>query len=486
MADPQPFRFVELHARNRPSALALSTAQRDYTFEDLRDYATAIAGVLRRRGVAPGDVVLSQLRPDLGLLFLEAVFHEAAVWSSAPSSGLEGAGPFDWLLAHEAVNTVPEARTIVVDDEFMQEVANSAHTDAPLVYPSFDSVCRVAYTSGTTGRPLAVAGTVARQGRLPSPWLEGWPFFSLIQGFSGSGVKTACSCVHLGETYICPGEAADNVALARRNFVATLQGSPAQLAEFLALVEQQSPGTLDIDTVQCIGGFLPASLVDRVHRTLGATVTALYGSSEVGMVAMRRNVTDRPSVVGRPLPGVTIEVVDEARRPVAPGTEGDVRIRTDRRHVGYFGETGDAGQAVRDGWFYPGDRGRLVDDELELTGRAAEVINAGGSKFSPDVVESRVVDFAGVMDAAVVPAETADGLSSYAVLVVCDVTVDLYTLIEPLQRWCGGVAPASIFRVSSILRDENGKIQRAAMAEQLRSDPRARGAGAPTAGGITA
>lgn len=468
MTAPQPFQFLEHYARYSPDAVCLSTYERDYSYGESHAYATSIAGLLRRRGLRPGQLVVAQLRNELNLLFMEAVYHEAAIWSSyAGTVGIDEPLAFDWLIAHETTGTFPAERTIVVDEAFMVEVARAEYRDSPLAYESFDSVCRLSFSSGTTGRPLAIGSTVARQARPAQGWLETRPFFSLIHGFSGSGVKTANAMIAHGDTYICPGRPEENVDLALRNYVAALQGSPAQLTEFLDLLAAREDHHHDIVEVQYIGSFLSEHLLSRLRSELGASVVACYGSNEVGMVTQRRDVRDNPHDVGPPLPGITVEIVDEAGHPVPAGVDGDIRIRTNRRSTGYVGG-GDPG-ALRGEWFLPGDRGHLSrEGHLVLAGRSSEVINAGGVKFHPDAVEGSLLALEGVRDAAIIPHIGDDGFAGYAAVVVVDDGFDLGGLIGSLTTWCSNVPPSAVVRVEEIERDPNGKIRRRSLVDLIR------------------
>ena len=469
MPEPQPFFFLEYHGTFHPSAIALSTYARDFTYAETLAYAKSIAALLRRRGVRPGDVVAVNVPDELNLFFMQALLHEAAIWCSAPrtleDSTLE---LFDWMLAPALIDGFDTDRTILIDDEFMTRVAAAEHSDEPRRYDDFDSVCRISFSSGTTGVPLAIPSTVAHQARPAVGWLESRPFFSLIKGFSGSGMKAAIASVLHGDTYICPGTPEENITLAQRNYVATLQGSPAQLAEFIELFERREDRRSDIATVEFIGSFLSEALLAKVRDVLGASVTACYGSTEVGMISVRHNVTDNPADVGVPLAHVTVEIVDNDGQPVAAGAEGIVRVRTTRREPTYF-RTGPH-DVIRDGWFYPGDLGRLrPDGHLVLAGRASEVINAGGVKFSPDRVEGALAACEGVRDGAIIPFESPEGLSGYAAVVVCEDGFDLGTLIEPLRDACGGANPVSIFRVEHVERDDNGKVRRRELAARIHS-----------------
>ncbi len=470
LKDPQPFLYLAHHARQRPDVVAMSTIERDYTFAETYVFARALAGLFRERGVAPGDVVACRVANHLQLFFLEAVFHEAAIWCNPPTDEvLLGPVGVNWLVTPTPVAGFAPERTIVIDDDVLRSLNTSTFAGAPRAYPSMDSVCRLTFSSGTTGVPLAIASTVARQGHVNRDATDLYPFLSLMRGFVGSGGKSATNAMCEGDTFVCSGSPEDNVTLAQRNFVATIQGSPLQIAEFLDILERRENQETSIVDVQFIGSYLPPALLERIHRVLGATVTALYGSSEVGYVTRRKPVTGDTHNVGRPLPGAEVQIVG-ANGDVLPSmTEGIVRMRTTRKNVGYFRADEVTRHHVREGWFYPGDLGRLNDDgELELLGRVSEVINIGGVKFNPEVLDATVSSLPGVNDAATITWDT-ESAPGYAVLVVTDEDVDVASLTDPIRVASGGLAPAAVFRVPAIQRGVTGKVQRAAMATWVRS-----------------
>ena len=260
------------------------------------------------------------------------------------------------------------------------------------------------------------------------------------------------------------------MTLAQRNFVSTLQGSPAQLVEFLDLLQLRDNRQTDIATVQYIGSFLSERLLQRIHNELGASVTALYGSSEVGMICVRDNVQDNPADVGVPLAHATVEIVDEQEQVVATGVEGVVRVRSTRRTPAYYGSSNSDRFAVRGGWFYPGDLWVLTaEGHLVLAGRRTDVINAAGVKFNAAILDEFLKSEDGVRDGAIITYPDADDLPGYAALVVVEDYFELTSLIEPLRVASGGVAPASIIRVGNIARDQNGKVPRAQLTETIRA-----------------
>ena len=83
-------------------------------------------------------------------------------------------------------------------------------------------------------------------------------------------------------------------------------------------------------------------------------------------------------------PVCPVEIVDDEGRLLSVGKEGRIRVKSDTMVWPFSGSMFETEDGKGDGWFYPGDIGRLDDDGLLIvTGRADEVINAGGIKFTP-------------------------------------------------------------------------------------------------------
>jgi fatty-acyl-CoA synthase len=101
---------------------------------------------------------------------------------------------------------------------------------------------------------------------------------------------------------------------------------------------------------------------------------------------------------GQPIPRHELRIVDDAGAPRASRVEGRVQFRGPSSMQGYF-ENADATAAVvrEGGWIDTGDLGFVDDDgELFVTGRAKDVIIAGGRNIYPQEVEEAVADVPGI------------------------------------------------------------------------------------------
>ena len=100
--------------------------------------------------------------------------------------------------------------------------------------------------------------------------------------------------------------------------------------------------------------------------------------------------------VGRPLPGVEIEIRDDEGRPVPAGTSGEVYVRGEQVSGEYLGRASNVGT---DGWFPTRDGGSIdADGYLFLEGRIDDVIVRGGENLSPGEIEEVLLEHDAVAD----------------------------------------------------------------------------------------
>ena len=137
--------------------------------------------------------------------------------------------------------------------------------------------------------------------------------------------------------------------------------------------------------------FAPAGLVPRVGRPVYGlaenTLGVAFGFDEAPDLEWQGRPV--PSV-GRPLPGMTVEVRDEAGQAGAQGVEGEIVVRGPSLMDGYFEDPIGTAEALRAGWLHTGDLGVVHRDQLYVTGRRKDLIIKGGVKLHPYEIE-RVV-----------------------------------------------------------------------------------------------
>jgi long-chain acyl-CoA synthetase len=214
-------------------------------------------------------------------------------------------------------------------------------------------------------------------------------------------------------------------------------------------------------------------LLPKVRATLRQSLTSrlydAYVTSEAGYISCFRpeHPLERDDSVGVALPGVELEIVDETGTPLPAGELGEIRTRGPTTPSGYHRNDSATDIAFRDGWFYPGDRGRLDDAGfLELRGRARQQFARAGIKVFPEEIEAIVCLHPAVDAAAAVSPEGA-GEQPIVLFFTASARVspaELGAFIA--ERLSSHKRPDRLVRVNALPRGALGKLRRDVLARE--------------------
>ncbi|GAA2730915.1 class I adenylate-forming enzyme family protein [Streptomyces nogalater] len=244
---------------------------------------------------------------------------------------------------------------------------------------------------------------------------------------------------------------------------------PAQLRDLLALpAAGGGDAPLRLREVRTGGAPVPRELADGVRRVLGARLIVQWGMTEIGAGTYTRpgDPPEAAGTIGRPALGAAVRVHRDGR-PAAPGETGELQYRSPWMFSGYHR----APEATRaaftpDGWLRTGDLAALrPDGSVVYRGRADELINRGGLKFSALEVEELLDDLPQLAQHAVV-ARPDPRLGQRACLVVALRPGTRLTLDDVTGHLAGkGLAtyklPEQLVVVDRLPTTVTGKIARA-------------------------
>jgi acyl-coenzyme A synthetase/AMP-(fatty) acid ligase len=239
----------------------------------------------------------------------------------------------------------------------------------------------------------------------------------------------------------------------------------------------------------CIGAGEPLNpeVIEAWQRGTGQTIRDGYGQTEtVILVANFPPLPVKPGSMGKPSPGLTIDVVDDTGREVPAGTEGDIAVKVaPMRPVGLFKEYWRNPEAtstcLRGDWYITGDRAiRDGDGYLWFVGRSDDVIISAGYRIGPFEVESALVEHPSVAEAAVVASpDEIRGEIVKAFVILAPGHQPSEQLVQDLQEHVKRVTapykyPREIEFTTELPKTISGKIRRV----ELRQRERDRKAGA--------
>lgn len=354
--------------------------------------------------------------------------------------------------------------------------------------PRSDDVALVLHTSGSTGPPKRVplthanlstsAANVARTYALSADDVSlcVMPLFH-VHGLVASVLATLAT----GGTVVVPAKFSPLSfwRIAREHRATWYSAVPTLHRLLLARAEPGAPrpaGAERLRFIRSCSAALAPQVMSEVEAAFAAPVLEAYGMTEAAHQIASNPCPPgarRCGSVGRGT-GVSISIMDDAGRHLAPGERGEVAVKGPTVTSGYENDPEANAAALVDGWFRTGDQGVLDGDGyLTLTGRLKELINRGGEKISPHEVDQVLLSHPKVLEAVCFGTPHATWGEEVAAAVVVRQPV---TEAE-LQSYCRArlasfKSPKRIFVTQSIPRTATGKIQRRAVAQAFSSAAR--------------
>ncbi|CAN5154164.1 long-chain-fatty-acid--CoA ligase FadD2 [soil metagenome] len=466
---------VAFQASTQPDGVAVMDDGGMLSWSELDRRVTRLANVLLEHGETGGCVAF-MLRN--GREALEC-------YAAGGRSGLAPVPLNTWATGGEIARILHMQRpaVLVADEEFAEVAAYAVRDldDPPVVLlvgpaGTYETALATAsatapfsrgtgkvviHTSGTTGAPkgaersVGVSGVGALLGfamRVPlrrgDRILVAPPMF---HAFASGVVGAACL---IGATAVLPREfdPARFEQQVRDHDVTAAALVPIMLRRILDEPEPLGPSPLRI--VLTSGSTLGIALREEAQRRWGQVVYDLYGSTEAGWVAIStpEDFVKRRGTVGRPGPGMRVEVVDDDGKLMPTGDIGALRVATGMEFSGYTGSDGHRGA-----WDI-GDLGYLDDDGyLFVTGRRDEMIISGGENVYPSEVEEHLEAHPNITEVAVLGMEDEEYGHVLWAYVVGDVHPEAVRtwLRERLARY---KVPKRVVVLDTLPRNATGKV----------------------------
>jgi acyl-coenzyme A synthetase/AMP-(fatty) acid ligase len=422
---PAPFNLathVLAPAAGQPDkvALALVGAARAERWSYGR-LAAAVGGAasgLRAAGVAAGETVLLRLgnTPDFPVAFLACatigalpVPVSAALTVPEVAALLPGLAPR--LILADPRLPLPPAPCLVLGPAEIRGWAALAPAQPQMGDP--DRPGYLVFTSGTSGRPRAVAHAhraVWARGMMRAGWDGIGPDDRVLHAGAfnwtytlGTGLLDPWS---QGATALIPAEGTDAAALPlllKRHDATVFAAAPAVYRRMLAA--GPLPALPRLRHGLSAGEKLSPTLRAAWEDATGRPVYEALGMSECSTFVSGSAARPAPEgATGYAQPGRRIAVLGEDGTPVPRGAPGELAVhRTDPGlFLGYLGAEAETMARFSGDWFLTGDGAVMAEDgAISYLGRRDEMMNAGGVRVSPLEVEAALAACPGIAEVAV-------------------------------------------------------------------------------------
>ncbi len=415
--------------------------------------------------------MFSRLKPCL-LITLAGIDHPSK--SAARASGLQ-------LCELEVVAGAPAGSCIL---KGMPTTA--MHLQAALPSPAVSDVALILQTSGTTSLPkivplthgnlIASATNLQQSLQLDSSdcVLHFLPMFHI-----GGIVDVLLAPLLAGGSVVCcKSFATPDFFRDLLQFKPTwVQAVPIMIQEILSVKDDYSVAlsTHTLKFLRSVSAPLSVSLMQTFEEKFRIPVIEIFGMTETAGVITSNPLPPlvrKPGSVGIPF-GCEVNILDDAGA-VLPFTKlGQVSVRGDNVMSGYQNDAEANAQTRIGDALYTGDIGYFdAEGYLYLAGRIKDIINRGGEKLSPLEVDRVLMSHPSLADAACYPVPHQSLGEEVAAIVVMknDLPFDREALMAFLrERLAYFKIPRSLQAVNVIPRN-NGKLQRAKLADQFKAD----------------
>ncbi|EMS8681035.1 medium-chain fatty-acid--CoA ligase [Escherichia coli] len=259
------------------------------------------------------------------------------------------------------------------------------------------------------------------------------------------------------------------LALLEQQRCTCMLGATPFVYDLLNVLEKQPADLSALRFFLCGGTTIPKK-VARECQQRGIKLLSVYGSTESSPHAVV-NLDDPLSrfmhTDGYAAAGVEIKVVDDARKTLPPGCEGEEASRGPNVFMGYFDEPELTTRALdEEGWYYSGDLCRMDEaGYIKITGRKKDIIVRGGENISSREVEDILLQHPKIHDACVVAMSDerlGERSCAYVVLKAPHHSLSLEEVVAffSRKRVAKYKYPEHIVVIEKLPRTTSGKIQK--------------------------
>jgi long-chain acyl-CoA synthetase len=494
--------LLEMAASSNPDRTAVVSADTRLTTQQLSDLADGGAGVIA------GSNARHVAYVGTGGAMLPVLIFAAA------RAGLAFT-PINYRLSADGIQALIERLPeplVIVDDRYRDmigdaservmesgEFLTAARTAEPATeFPDPESVAIVLFTSGTTSQPKAVelshnnltsyvTGTVEFESAEPAD-----AALICVPPYHIAGVSAALSNLYAGRkmVYLPNFDAEEWVRLIDAERVTTATVVPTMLDRIVTVLESGGHELPSLRSLAYGGSKVGLPLVRRALELLpqvgfvnaygltetSSTIAVLspddHREAHAALSTAADHVAKRLGSVGRPVPGIELQIRDEDGAVLGPGESGELFVRGEQVSGRYTG----IGSVLDDeGWFPTRDVALLDEDGyLFISGRSDDTIIRGGENIAPAELEEVLIEHSHVRDVAVVGVEDPQwGQAIVAVVVpAAGIDPDPEELREHVRKSLrGSRTPDRVVFRDELPTTPTGKVLRREIVKGLRATP---------------
>ncbi|MFJ7825351.1 class I adenylate-forming enzyme family protein [Psychrobacillus sp. NPDC096623] len=480
-------------AKEQPSKIITSFKGRETSYAELYKQAKRLAAYFQSKGYEQEDIIAVYLiNSDYFLTCYYAC--QLGGFTILPINTKLTAPEVDYIFNHsEAKALIYDTRlTNILDD--LPKTMNSFEdllslgeentlfavlNDENLLFNEVkvdeNTTTVIFYTSGTTGKPKGVMLSAANVQATAKLYVEA------LELNSADRMQIVAPLFHCAASHVfsIPVIYAGGTVVIEEGFspeqtmdtleqekITVFFGVPAMYSILLNNPKMESLQLSNLRLFTYGAAPMPFELIRKIKALYSdVKVQNIYGQTENSPAATTLKdhfALEKVGSVGEPVPGTEVQVVDEHGNPLPTGMVGEIVVKGPQLMKGYLKNEEATKQAIRDGWLYTGDLGRMDEDGLlYIVDRKKDMIIRGGENVYPVEVEEVLYEISEVLEAAVVgvPHEVYGEVpKAYVVLKEGKYLTEEDVLTKCSKSLAKFKLPVEVEFIESLPRNASGKV----------------------------
>lgn len=478
---------IRRSASRQPDKIALRFGDREWTYAQLDDAVTRVAGRLLADGATAGDRIAAYGRNSDAYLIAFLACARAGLVHVPINYNLTGA-ELEYFFTdsgasvvlhdpalgdHVAAVAAPRAMLLRDGTDSLLDAAHSGAVPELDVEVADDQLVQLLYTSGTTSQPK---GAMMTHRALVSEYLsclvalgtaaDDDPLHVMPLYHSAQMHVFLMPSLMIGATSTLL-ETPDPADILRRLAVDGHRSFFAAPTLWVAIANHPDFATAELPRLRSASygaSIMPGPILQRLtERMPNAGFYNCFGQSEIAPLACvlgPEDHADRPASAGRPVLMVQMRVIDADGKDVPAGEVGEVVYRSPQLCTGYWNNPEATAEAFRGGWFHSGDLARIdAEGYIEVVDRIKDVINTGGVQVASREVEDALYTHPAVAEVAVIGVPDDKWVEAIHAVVVLKADATPDELIAHVRGQLAGFkVPKSLEIADALPRNASGKI----------------------------
>ncbi|KPJ97216.1 MAG: hypothetical protein AMJ60_12310 [Desulfobacterales bacterium SG8_35] len=265
---------------------------------------------------------------------------------------------------------------------------------APEITPS--SIAQIIYTSGTTASPKGVMLRHSNLVALPF-------FYSYGNSILLTHIAVGGSLV-VEQNFLYPNVILDQMI---NEQVTGFSGVPSTFAILINRSDIRNYSFPNLRYITQAGAAMSPQLAHKLKEILpGTQIFIMYGQTEASprlSYLDPKEIFRKPDSIGKAIPGVNLQLLDESGNPVRTGEVGEIVANGDNIMAGYWGKPDETAKVLRPEGLWTGDLAKMDSEGfLYIVSRKSDMIKSGSHRIAPKEIEEVINEHEAVHEVAVV------------------------------------------------------------------------------------